>query len=184
MSGTPVVVTELQWRRSVEKRIGWLERRPGTGARGDRIVGEVIAYAGPVSPPPTGWLVCLGQFVLIADYPDLADLLGSTYLGGASPIAGQFRLPDGRDRVVMGPNTYPRGTYGGEWTHVLTVAEMPAHTHQIGTSLWTPVGGSGGNVASDSATFTTAVKATEPRGGNTAHSLVQPFVAMNYLIRT
>lgn len=58
---------------------------------------------------PSGWLLCQGQQVAVADYSTLASVLGTTYgaLTNGSGGAGttHFRLPDLRGRVPMGAGT-------------------------------------------------------------------------------
>lgn len=50
----------------------------------------------------------------------------STFLGGTwTALTGRFLVGAGTD--------YPAGTTGGEATHTLTVAEMPAHKHPLTT---------------------------------------------------
>ena len=58
--------------------------------------GAVIDFAG--STAPAGWLLCYGQSVLVATYPDLFAVIGYTY-GGAGV---NFSLPDCRGRVTAG----------------------------------------------------------------------------------
>jgi microcystin-dependent protein len=63
---------------------------------------------------PSGWFLCQGQEVAIADYSALAGVLGTTYgaLTNGSGASGttHFRLPDLRGRTPMGAGT---GAGGG-----------------------------------------------------------------------
>ena len=58
---------------------------------------------------PTGWLLCQGQEVPIADYTALKDVLLTTYGAYTNGSGGvgttHFRLPDLRGRVPMGAGT-------------------------------------------------------------------------------
>jgi microcystin-dependent protein len=99
---------------------------------------------------PTGWLLCQGQQVAIADYSTLSSVLGTTYgiLTNGSGLAGttHFRLPDLRGRIPMGAGTgrnvadtadLTARTLGAKIsdaeTVLLTAAEsgVPAHSHSI-----------------------------------------------------
>ncbi len=64
-------------------------------------IGAVMPYAGPFSP--TGWLLCDGSEVLIADYPELYDVIGFSY-GDQATLQGYgtFKLPDLRGRFALG----------------------------------------------------------------------------------
>lgn len=72
------------------------------------------------------------------------------------------------------------GNKGGEDTHADTVAEMPAHTHGIteGTS------GGTGNSVYPANTNLGENAFTNSRGGSGAHNNMQPFLALNYIIKT
>ena len=64
--------------------------------------GTIVIWSGEVTAVPNGWHLCDGT-------------------GGT---------PDLRDRFIVGAgNNYAKGATGGEATHQLTEAEMPAHTH-------------------------------------------------------
>jgi microcystin-dependent protein len=95
---------------------------------------------------PSGWLLCQGQQVAVADYSALAAVLGTTYgaLTNGSGGSGttHFRLPDLRGRIPMGAGTgrnvadsadLTARTLGAKIsdaeTHTLTSAEIPAHSH-------------------------------------------------------
>ncbi|MBS1914164.1 MAG: phage tail protein [Bacteroidetes bacterium] len=156
-------------------------------------LGEVIAAA--FSVVPHGWAVCDGTLLNIADYPDLYQLLSTTYGGDGVTT---FALPDLKGRVIVDSNapTLPPGTSGGEAAHTLTVAEMPAHSHDVGT---TNVGGAiatpGGmflaasndasavamyRPTSDGSTLNSATIATV--GSGDPHENMQPYLVMNYFI--
>lgn len=112
----------------------------------DNPVGMVLDYAGLTEP--VGWLFCYGQSVAVADYPALFEAIGYEFGG----VASLFVIPDLRGRVVagrddMGGPSADRlvwglggvdgddfGATGGLDTHLLTVAELPPHTHQTGIS--------------------------------------------------
>lgn len=70
------------------------------------------------------------------------------------------------------------GQTGGEKTHVLSIAELPAHTHDYlkGT-------GSGGTNVGPNTSAGTA-QATTSVGSGTAHNNIQPYVTTNYIIKT
>jgi len=63
------------------------------------MTGAIIENLG--STLPQGWLYCDGSAHLIATYPALYAILGTTYnIGGEDP--SEFRVPDLRGRIVAG----------------------------------------------------------------------------------
>ena len=91
-------------------------------------------FAGEISicafgDPPAGWALCEGQLMQIAQNQMLFSLLGTTYGGDARTT---FALPDLRGRVPLnlGEN-FAIGQRGGEEAHLLSEAEMPAHSHAL-----------------------------------------------------
>lgn len=78
---------------------------------------------------PAGWAYCAGALLPINQNQVLFSLLGVDY-GGDGRVT--FGLPDLRDRAPMHVDTdHPLGQRGGEESHTLTVAELPAHTHAV-----------------------------------------------------
>lgn len=76
---------------------------------------------------PRGWAFCDGQILPINQNQSLYSLLGTTYGGDGRT---SFALPDlrGRAPIHVGPG-HTLGNKGGEETHTLSSAEMPAHDH-------------------------------------------------------
>jgi len=94
-----------------------------------------------------------------------------------------FNIPDLRQRVPVGyksADTYNGylGQAGGEQTHVLTIAEMPAHTHDLHLGT----GATGGDLLGDYNTATND-SATDSAGSGDPHNNLQPYVTVNYIIR-
>lgn len=147
--------------------------------------GVIAAFAGSVAP--TGWLLCDGREYDRRTYPALAAVFGNGV---------KFRVPDLRGRTVLGVNAaHKLGELGGEEQHVLTVDEMPRHSHQIGgeSSYWASgaaiyqtnfAGGSAwtGIAAAGSGYLDRAI--AQPEGQAKPVNLLPPYMALNYIIKT
>ena len=163
----------------------------------DPFLGEIEYFA--FNFPPKGWVQCAGQLLPVNQNQALFSLLGTTF-GGDGKVT--FGLPDLRGRVAVGQGTGPGrstrtvGQTGGEETHALTTAELPAHTHPAsvvahptGVSLPGPagnflsVGASGSTVINAYATGTAfgAMSPTTvgPSPGAQAHANIMPYLALN-----
>ena len=145
------------------------------------MIGELVAFAGSVSPKPE-WLACDGSQVAQAEYPDLYNVIGATY-GSADP--GNFRLPDFRGRSPAGIGTgsglspVTIGEQYGEESHQLTVAEMPAHTHGVHSH--------GAGVAVTPGELPVTLPSllpgsTDSAGGDGSHNTIGPRLGILYLI--
>lgn len=149
---------------------------------------------------PRGWASCDGQILPINQNQALYSLLGTIY-GGDGRVT--FALPDlrGRTPVHVGSSgagsPVQLGQRGGEESHVLTVQEMPAHTHTAqatsatpastaqGGALLAPTGGGrrpltpyGGASATLVPLHTASIGST----GGQAHNNMQPYVVINFCI--
>src|SRR5712671_4617536 len=88
----------------------------------------------PFSFAPRGWAFCAGQLLPISQNTALFSLLGTTYGGNGQTT---FALPDLRGRVPIGQgqglglSSYVLGEVDGVENVVLSVGQMPAHTHAI-----------------------------------------------------
>jgi microcystin-dependent protein len=164
--------------------------------------GAVVPYAGVDTNTLTGFLVCDGTAVSRTTYSTLFDIIGETY--GAGDGFTTFNLPNLENRVPVGVTpSKGLGTTGGSETHALTESEMPRHEHSItGTRTFvnninvensTEQGNASPNV--QSITFTTAsVGATTTHTGGSgsgnsdedgiAHNIMQPYIALKYIIKT
>lgn len=161
--------------------------------------GMVVASAGVV--PPDGWLICAGQEVLKADFPELYAAIGDSFGAGSDPSF--FRLPDLRGRVIAGPDaqggmaadrlTEPGGmngtevgSTGGEQTVSLTSDQLPPHTHSVFVAGY-PQGTSGGgsNISlPTSEAYHQYLEVTTPTGENAPVSVIQPTLVLSYFVST
>ena len=91
------------------------------------ITGVVQLFAG--SSAPNGWLICNGQAVSRITYAALYAVIGTTY--GAGDGSTTFNIPNLVNKTVRGSNSL--GKTGGVDTVTLSTAQMPAHTHGVGT---------------------------------------------------
>ncbi len=155
---------------------------------------------------PRFWLKCEGQLLPINQNQALFSLLGTTYGGNGQT---NFALPDFRGRANVGSgNGYNQGQQAGSETVTLSAANLPSHAHDVAFKVNTgdatsqvPAAGShlSKNVVQAGATnlpglaynnlatnvnlacgTTTAAGATTP----TAITVVQPYLAMTYMICT
>ncbi|MCY1080733.1 phage tail protein [Archangium lansingense] len=167
-------------------------------------VGTIVAYAGPNIPE--GWLRCDGSTQSKTTYADLYAAVGDTYKGSLTPPSGQFYIPSLLARVPMGahvmsPHNYPLGTQGGEFTHTLTINEMPVHDHfvddpghsHVMDGIDTPSGstnlvidtcyrGSRSPQRLDTHTVKTGVT-LRTNGGGQPHNNLQPYTTVNFIIK-
>jgi microcystin-dependent protein len=73
--------------------------------------------------PPPNWLIANGASLDTTTYATLFAVYGYRFGGSAA----NFNLPNLVNRFPMGAGTL--AATGGEATHTLTAAEIPAHTH-------------------------------------------------------
>jgi len=145
------------------------------------------------STAPTGYLLCDGSAVSRTTYSKLFTAIGTTY--GAGDGSTTFNVPNLKGRVAVGYNSADTsfdalGETGGEKTHTLTVAEMPEHDHQITrqydkTGFSTPYGepAAGWSLPMGAASATNMCP-TAKTGGSGSHNNLQPYIVLNYIIKT
>ena len=114
----------------------------------------------------------LGGGGIDAVYP-----VGSIYMSmnatDPSELFGGSWLPLNEGRVLIGANsTYKAGTKGGEFTHKLTINEMPAHSHSGGMATRTGTGGANSDVTHIYSANTGSA------GKGQAHNNMQPYLAV------
>lgn len=94
------------------------------------LLGEIQEFGGNFCP--RGYAGADGQLLAISQFSALFSLYGTMYGGDGRTT---FALPDLRGRVPIhagnGPGLTPRteGQRGGVETTIMTVAEMPSHSH-------------------------------------------------------
>ena len=90
-------------------------------------IGEINVFAGNFAPD--GWLMCQGQTLAIASYPDLFAAIGTTYGGDGVTT---FMLPDLQGRTVVGASDADGvglGTELGAATFHVTLDHIPGLTY-------------------------------------------------------
>ena len=71
-------------------------------------IGTILPYSG--ANAPYGYLLCDGSEVERAKYPDLFDVVGTTYNGTATLVGvSTFRVPDLRGRFALGKHNMDNG---------------------------------------------------------------------------
>jgi microcystin-dependent protein len=154
--------------------------------------GSVTTFAGATAP--TNWLLCDGSTVSRTTYADLFAVCGTFYNTGGE-AGTDFRLPNLKGRVPVGIDTSQsefnlRGETGGAKTHTLTAAEQATMAVYYGT-VTAPLdfynaaagGTAGGYVGNIVSSVNNGSARMFAYGGNGAHNNLQPYVAMQYIIK-
>ena len=180
-------------------RLTALETEPPPDPASLGIVGEIRMWAGDTAP--TGWRICDGANLSRTVYSTLFGIIGTKYgIGNGSTT---FTIPNFKGRTAVGYDSSQSefnvvGLTGGAKTHTLTTAQMPSHTHtqdahthlmqgtgaltdgSSGTSYVVPNGSYYG-FRTDQPDLTTATN--QNTGGGQAHNNLQPYLAVNYIIK-
>ncbi len=157
-------------------------------------VGEIRMFAGNFAP--SGWALCRGQLISIAENEALFQLIGTTYGGDGQST---FALPNLASRVPIhmgtGPDgtTYQLGEMAGSESVTLTNQQIPVHTHTLTASTGpgtdalptnNVLAQSGGAFVyyEDVAGVAMSPNAISPVGGSQPHENTQPFLCINFII--
>ena len=175
----------------------------GLGGSGGSVLDMPLGTILPIATEsvPEGWMLCDGREISIEEYQELYDLIGTTYGAGDSAFWAQvffpattFNIPDLRGRTIIGANDMggeqsdvltihqaSAGQVGGEELHQLSEDEMPSHGHgltgngiaQTTTSYWDTF----------HSVVTSGSGMTGPAGGDQPHNNMQPYMALNYMMK-
>ncbi|SHM64527.1 phage tail protein [Roseibium suaedae] len=162
----------------------------------DPFLAEIRIFAGDFAP--RGWAFCDGQLMPIANNTALFSLIGITY-GGDGQVT--MALPDLKGRAPMHPGRGPGlqdrwlGEPVGTSSVTLLESQIPHHTHAFRASSGR---GSSATPSSeralaqsfpeilytsdDSRTVAMDYTSLHATGGTQAHSNMQPFLALNFII--
>lgn len=148
-----------------------------TGIEGTA-TGTILSWS--TASVPTGFLECDGSAVSRSTYSALFSAIGTTY--GSGDGSSTFNLPNMQDKVQVGKSSGKAlASTGGSETHTLTTSELPSHLHSDGG------GGSGSFVSEGGIGGMSSAKTggnTGNTGGGSAHSIMQPYIALLYIIKT
>lgn len=173
----------------------------------DEYIGIIKIFGGNFAP--RGWMMCNGQLLSIAQNSALFAILGTTYGGDGVTT---FALPNLQSRAPIGMgqgpglSRYVEGQIGGVETATLTIGNMPAHTHvaqlkvssanasqttaTANSTIATPgtlsgrtfTATEGFNTSAPDITMNSGSVTNIPAGSNQPFGIMQPYIAMNYII--
>ncbi len=137
--------------------------------------------------PPAGYLLEDGSAVSRTTYADLFAAIGTTY--GAGDGSTTFNLPDSRGRVTVNLSSADAefntiGEKYGEKTHTMSLAELPAHSHEQYVTA-----NSGGTAVRNDYSADAAGGLypqginTSSTGGGAARNNIQPSIVKEFAIK-
>lgn len=163
-------------------------------------IAQITLFGGDFAP--RGWALCQGQLLAIAQNTALFSIVG-TYYGGDGQVT--FALPDLRGRVPIQPgqgpglSNYVIGETAGVEHQTLLITNLPMHNHLLMASVQNgdsaaPEGnypavlndaaGTGADPRGYHGTPSTSMNpmAVGVTGGSQPFSIMQPFLALNFII--
>ena len=128
---------------------------------GNIISGMIMIWSGSSDNIPDGWILC----------------------------DGNNGTPDLTDKFVIGAgSTYAVGKTGGESSHVLTIDEMPKHSHKMKYDSigWTAIRQSSGTngIVENTTSSYDGQYSTEEVGNGNAHNNMPPYYALCYIMKS
>lgn len=122
----------------------------------------VVMWSGSIADIPSGWALCDGT----NGTPDLRERF---IVGARQDVGG---IPETNVSGVL-------TKIGGEAKHTLTIAEMPAHSHNFST--WQDRTGSAGG-ETERPKFDT-IGTTSSTGGGQPHNILPPYYALAFIMK-
>lgn len=140
--------------------------------------GAIIPFAGLTAP--TGWLLCDGQGAYKSQYPALFNAIGYTYGQPDPSNSNVFGLPDLRGRGVVGYDDMNNGTFGLSQSNRIPTALKPSG--DIGMAA--TVAGGTSTVFLSTGTVSTGTGAKVVVDNSLSLNTMNPYLALNYIIKT
>ncbi|HEV7678737.1 MAG TPA: tail fiber protein [Candidatus Dormibacteraeota bacterium] len=146
---------------------------------------------------PVGWEQCQGQLLPISQYDALFNLIGTTYGGDGQ---SDFALPALQSRIPVhmgqgnGLSNRVIGQMAGEEEVLLSLTQLPAHTHVAAANragstpaptanVWAGWTGTQYSSAAPDSQMAAAVGLAPPDPA-VAHDNMLPFLVLNFIIAT
>lgn len=164
----------------------------------DQFIGEIRIFG--FNFAPTGWAMCNGQLMPIAQNTALFSLLGTQYGGDGKST---YALPNLQGSAPLdqgqGPGLTDRlmGETGGQENVTLISSEMPSHNHTVSclgsgaglqgspqNNVWSGAAGRTPPALYSNAGPNSAMNAldTTPVGSNLPHNNMPPYLVLNFCI--
>lgn len=175
-------------------------RTGGSSGTGAVPTGTILAFGGDSSFVPDGFLLCNGDYVSVAQYEGLFEILGTIW--GISLDPTLFRLPDSQTLFLRGAGGgISPGDSGGAASHSIGVNNLPPHLHAIldpghvhgQRVVLDPLDGTAGsrgsslsnaNIDGDTESALTGITQTELTGSGDDLETVPPWVGVWFIIKT